>query len=89
MQSLTLIIFTVSEKFATLKFRPHMDTQLARQPNTDNYIHFHAVKNKKNSAINMISFCSHFIFRQSLAGKSGCLEWICSEMTLCGVQDKI
>ena len=37
MQSLTFIMFTVSEKIETLMFLPHTDTRPAGLPNTDHY----------------------------------------------------
>ena len=35
MQSLTFVMFIVSEKIATLKVLPHIDTRPAGRPNTD------------------------------------------------------
>ena len=49
MESLTFVIFIVSEKI-TVRLLPHNDNQPASQPITDHYRHiFHASqKNKKN-----------------------------------------
>ena len=53
MQSLTFIVFIVSEKIATLKFLPHIDTSWVGWPNTDYYIdwHFSSESTKPSAAV--------------------------------------
>ena len=48
MQSLTFIIFTVFEKFATLKILPHTDTRLAGRSSTDHDIDSHFSNESKS-----------------------------------------
>ena len=79
MQSLTLIIFMVSEKIAVLKFLPHTDNWPASQSGTDHSIdsHFHVIqKSKGNAALAHMSHL-HLSFSPEHAKSSAENEIFC------------